>query len=78
MQNATNRMFWSRTHLSPDLDVCGPASLLHVAWHLFDLEVWFSVPLATSGEVCNHNSMRGTRPHTKLRIVISVLLATSG
>jgi hypothetical protein len=57
MRTATNRMFWSHTHLSPDLDVCGPVSLLHVAWHLFDLEVWFSVPLATSGEACNHNSV---------------------
>jgi len=45
MQNATNRVFWSRTHLSPELDVCGPASLLHVAWHLFDVEVWFSIQL---------------------------------
>jgi len=49
MRNATNMMFWSRTRSYYDLDLCGPASLLHVAWHLFDLLIWFSVLLATSG-----------------------------
>jgi len=48
MQNATNMMFWSCMHSSHDLDVCGPASLLHVAWRPSYLPVWFSVPLATS------------------------------
>jgi len=75
MQNATNMMFWSRMHLSHYLDICGPTSLLHVVWHLFDLPVCFSVLLATSGKACNHNSAKGTWPHCllTLRIVISLL-----